>query len=279
VPTRPIRRLVSAVWRADCVGVGGGTMLQPHFKLARAVIATLVIARLGRKPAALLAVGVESSPSRGYRAYLRLVSRLVALASVRDEQSKATLEAAGFKKVVLAADPILLMSQSQQQPSADRVAVSLRADASDSLVANLAAAVRRRGPEEVLLVPMDNTRSGDRTALERFERALGGSGNARWIDASLPWRDYVERMQAAQYFVGMRLHFTYFGALSGAKLTVLSSSDKTSSFAREFGLDAVSADAAGFELSEGSADLEMLAAARERIVSLIDLLDDWDGRR
>ncbi|MDA0142110.1 polysaccharide pyruvyl transferase family protein, partial [Solirubrobacter deserti] len=241
VPVRPVRALAGAIRASDLVIAGGGTMFQEDVDtrgiagLLRYLIVVATTARGCGVSFAITAVGAENLRHRASRAAARYVLRRARTVSARDAATAALLREVGGRDVALAADTMFLPGVRLPDPPAPdgSVAVSLRADAPDSLIDGLAEWLAADG-RPVTLVPMDRRAHSDGAALDALASKLAQPCHV--VPRTATWQEVYRAVAAADVCVGMRLHFTVFAALAGRPTVVVGSAPKTRSFAADLDL-------------------------------------------
>lgn len=247
ISTRPLRALVGEVMRSDLVIIGGGTLIQPHRGLMRALLALTTVTSLTRTKAVITAIGAEPGDSFAFKKAARLVCRRVDSISTRDDQSRCLLEEISGRTVQLAADPILLYKPEAQLSGSSKMAVNLRNDAPDEFIRELAAIINHQLPDitEILLVAMDGRDDRDIAALKRLSNLITRSMTIRMIGPTSDWKSVLGAVGEASLCIGMRLHFLYFAALSGSRIVAVTSSMKSRSFASELNIAQVDMEIPG----------------------------------
>ena len=117
---RGFPRYCAACWRADRVVLGGGGILKDEgLRVPAELLLTALLARMARRPVALLAVGVGPLYSRIGTWLVRGIARLAEVRTVRDEASADALTALGLRDIEIGADPIFSMPAGSPAPPAD----------------------------------------------------------------------------------------------------------------------------------------------------------------
>ncbi len=234
INTRPIHKLATSIGEANLVVIGGGTLIQPHYPLMRSLLAATTIAASTRTRVVIAAVGAEPGDSRVFRQAARFICRRAWSISARDQQSCDLLEELSGRAVQLVADPILLHGRAAVERSPQRVAVNLRRDAPDDLIAELAHLIGELpNIVELILVPMNGQDDRDIAALRKLSEAIERPVERRLVRPGTDWRKTLRAVGEADLCIGMRLHFLYFAAMQSARTVAIVASVKARSFAEE----------------------------------------------
>jgi polysaccharide pyruvyl transferase CsaB len=123
----PRLRRPRALWRADLIVFGGGSLLKEieGGPLARIlyfvrIFAVLLFAKLAGRPTAMLGVGIGPLSHPLYRALSRYAANMTSLICVRDAASHDLLRAIGVRRpVYVTADPVFTLAIDDRQPTTD----------------------------------------------------------------------------------------------------------------------------------------------------------------
>jgi polysaccharide pyruvyl transferase CsaB len=295
VPVRGVGawRYARAIVVSDRVVLGGGGILKDEgLWLPVELFLTALLARILRRPVALLAVGVGPFYHRVGRALVAATARLAAVRTVRDSDSAAALARLGVGRVEVGGDPVFTLTAPASGPrvaGARRAVVSVRpwflgrAPQLDVRRAALRRAVGE-GIEtllaagwEVELVPLYWPRDRDESAALVEECGLGG--RVRVVDRPLDWDALVEIVGGADLVIGMRYHAVAAAALGERPAIALAYEPKVASLAADLGLvsldvarpdlrgrlrEAIAATIAGRDTAARPAAPERVAALRAR---------------
>jgi polysaccharide pyruvyl transferase CsaB len=252
VPVRGwgVWRYLRACAEADRVVLGGGGILKDEgLWLPLELFITALVARLLRRPVALLAVGVGPFYRGIGRALVAATARLATVRTVRDAESAAALARLGVREVEVGADPVFTMPEraaAQRNGPGRRAVVSVRPWflGEDPALEARRVALRRavgQGIEALLdagwqvdLVPLYWPRDRDEATALVAEGGLGS--RAAVVDRKLAWESLVDLVSAADLVVAMRYHAVAAAAIAGRPAIALAYEPKVSALAGELGL-------------------------------------------
>ena len=272
--SREFWRYVTACRRATRVVLGGGGILKDEgLGPLLEFLLTAVLARVFRRPVALLSVGVGPFYGAPGRLLIGAIARLASVRVVRDRESAAYLHRLGIRNVHVAADPIFSLS------SAARAATELRRrrhralfcvrpwfhigrsktigtwDAFAESLATIARGLLRAGWQvhfACLYWPQDREAAFDVVARVSADSRITVQSH------SIGWSELVDDVRDAGVVIAMRYHCIAVAALAGVPTVALSYEPKVAALARELGLPRVSLDEPSFaerveELAAGDA--------------------------
>jgi polysaccharide pyruvyl transferase CsaB len=262
VPVRGLGawRYVRAIGEANRVVLGGGGILKDEgLWLPVELFLTALMARILRRPVALLAVGVGPFYRRVGRALVAATARLATVRTVRDADSAAALGRLGVRGVEVGGDPVFTLSPPlgrDQGAPGRRAVVSIRPwflGRSPDLEARRAGLRRAVGEGieglltagwQVDLVPLYWPRDRDEAAT--LVQECGLAGRVGVVDRGLDWAALLEIVGTADLVVAMRYHAVAAAALAGRPVVALSYEPKVAALAADLGL--VSIDVSAPEL-------------------------------
>ncbi len=248
---RGFPRYCAACWRADRVVLGGGGILKDEgLRLPAELLLTVLLARIARRPVALLAVGVGPFYSRVGTWFIRGIACLAEVRTVRDEASADALTALGVLDVEVGADPIFSLPAPSLDPAARGAAmqhegrtalVSIRpwfhkaADGAarwETFTGQVAAALDLLAAEgwwirfAGLYWPRDHDAARAVAARMRFsERAVVD-------DTPVTWADLGGAAASADLVIAMRYHALAAAIIGGRPCLALAYEPKVAELAR-----------------------------------------------
>jgi len=273
VDARRPRRVAGAMARADALVIAGGTVfktLPPSsgrapLALLRNALALAALARLRGRPVALLGVGAGRLASPASRRLARLLVRCADLLVVRDEESAATLAAAGaptpFRVGADAAWGLLAPLRATPDPArrGDAIVVALgRHGGGPGLLARLAEALAASAPTALARIQpwqvgdADGAADGldDEARAHVLAIALRRRGcRAEVVPPPASLTDARELVEGARLVVATRFHATVAAAAAGVPFLALAHEQKLAGIARRLGQPAVDAAAPAPELA------------------------------
>jgi polysaccharide pyruvyl transferase WcaK-like protein len=252
-------RYLGAIIRSDRVVLGGGGILKDEgLGLPLELFTTAVVARLLRRPVALLAVGVGPFYSRSGRWLAMATARLATARTVRDDDSARALAALGVGRVIVGADPTFAAWTAPSDPAPDpspsdadrqrRVVVSIRpwflrrpdhagrqAALRDAIAAALAPLVEDGWVVDPvsLYLPRDQIES---VALVADPRLAGTTASDSDVS---DWDGLRRRVATADLVIAMRYHAVAAAAQAGRPTIALAYEPKVRSLAADLGLPIV----------------------------------------
>ena len=240
-------QVIRAIWRADLVISGGGSLFQDVTSVASVqyYLTVLRLARVLRRKTMIYAQGVGPLTREGTRRAVARTMNRTDLITVRDADSKALLESIGVTKPVhLSADPSFLVEPDLE--AADRIiaenglagrellGVSLRPWPKPAGWVEKAAEGIRLASDAlgtaVALIPMQEPEDTEICRAIQGGVLLSGAGDPRVVKGLIARCGLV---------VGMRLHSIIFAAGTGVPFVPVVYDPKVESFAAAAGQTAV----------------------------------------
>jgi polysaccharide pyruvyl transferase CsaB len=305
---RGVWRYLRAIRRADRVVLGGGGILKDEgLWLPIELFLTALLARLLRRPVALLAVGVGPFYRGIGRALIAATARLAAPRTVRDAESGAALTRLGVRDWVLGGDPVLTLSppastqaratarSAARDPGARRAVVAIRPwflGEGDERESRRRAFRRDLGEAlaalagdgwQICLVPLHWPR--DRDEARRLVDETGLADAVEVLDRRLDWDDLLALVEPADLVIAMRYHALAAAAIARRPAVALAYEPKVAALAAELEIPVLSVDdpalarrlvgavraPAGEPGAARAADPERLAALRDRAEAALGL--------
>ncbi|MBJ7457932.1 MAG: polysaccharide pyruvyl transferase family protein [Thermoleophilaceae bacterium] len=246
-----LRSLHSTMRRSKVAVLGGGTLIQDDKGLALYCFKIAALSLLTRTPLLISAIGVERVPRHLRPLFWSAIKRSRSV-TVRDAGSLELFASWTRRAATVSADPLFLPDARDGlvpgSTTTSELAVSLRPDASDQLVGNLAKAAGLLRFDSLLAVPTDRRPEAD----ERKLRQLFDSAGSSWSQVSrdYSWGEAVNAIANAKVLVGMRLHACIFAAVAGTPAVVVRTENKTIALADELGIRSVPTSASVDQLVE-----------------------------
>jgi polysaccharide pyruvyl transferase CsaB len=234
---KSIGRLIQKIWSVDCVVFGGGSLLQDvtSSKSLLYYLGIIILAKLFRKPVAIIANGFGPITRESNKKIVRFVLNRVDAISVRDAGALESMRRVGVTKEILLTSDITFLMEGYSKPFQERknvIGISLRPWKFDdeflTEVATFADAMVDRG-YEIRFYPMkqpDDERVSQKV-MNRMEQ------ECRLIRGAEKPEDILKHMADCRMFVGMRLHGLIFATNLGIPSIAIEYDPKVASFAQE----------------------------------------------
>lgn len=260
-PRLDVPSMLKAIWAADLVLIGGGSLLQ-DVTSRRSMVYYLGIAQIARwlgKRVMLFANGIGPVRTTSGRLLMRLFANGIDLITVRDRPSLEELSRLGVTRprVELSADPALLLplpaagtgeavlraeglwpEELRRQPL---LGLSVRtwkgSEQAGVAVARAADRFCRQHQTQAVLVPMQHP--SDVAASEQVAAAMETS--PLLVRGYHSAAELMGLVSAMDLMVGVRFHALVFAALAGVPLVGLSYDPKIDNFLGSLGLTPVAA--------------------------------------
>jgi polysaccharide pyruvyl transferase WcaK-like protein/glycosyltransferase involved in cell wall biosynthesis len=241
-------RCLIAFIRFDNVFIGGGQWLHDlSFGRHLAVCALFGMGRLAGTKVGVFCIGVGPLDRSVSRHLLRLAFGRGAMMIVRDDQSRALLEACGMTNVMVATDPVVEMQSRPIARDEQRVLISpcewtsfvnlYRRDAStlDHSMQSLARLVEglRARDRKVAFLPTMNPEDAN---IARSVSRICGPVELIDTDCRTP-REVQEEIAGAGLLISMRLHPAIFASNVGTPVVAMNYAAKVQAFCSQAGIE------------------------------------------
>lgn len=233
-------KLVQKIWKVDCVVFGGGSLLQDvtSSKSLLYYLGIILIAKIFRKPVAIIANGFGPVKNERNKTLVRLLLNRVNAISVRDEASMEKMRSIGISNEILLSSDITFLMEETIKPLEEKekvVGISLRPWHFDQEfireVASFADAMVEKG-YKVRFYPMKQP-DDEKVSQEVMNRM---EHECRLIRGAESPDQILKHMSECQLFVGMRLHGLIFATNLGIPCVAIEYDPKVASFSKEAGI-------------------------------------------